>query len=242
MRTSILPVLGLLALTACSTKPGGQAAAGDSLSRNLELAPADTSQPLNDRADNRTARSAEPRAATGSAVLPAGTIIRASMRESINSRHDQAGKTVTARVAADVTDTRGQVVIPAGSVLDLTVTELRPATSKSQADGRLALRVNSITTDGRVYPVSAEVRSLRHQLRGRGVTAGEAEKVGAGTAIGAVLGRVIGGNSKGAIIGGVVGAAGGTAVAVQTASRDVVVPVGTPVTVVLTGQLAVGTS
>jgi hypothetical protein len=90
-----------------------------------------------------------------------------------------------------------------------------------------------------MYPVSAEVTGLHHQLRGRGVTAGEVEKVGAGTAIGAVLGRVLGGNSRGAIIGGAVGAAGGTAVAVQTASRDVVVPAGAPVTIRLTGALVV---
>jgi hypothetical protein len=67
------------------------------------------------------------------------------------------------------------------------------------------------------------------------------EKVGGGTAIGAVLGRVLGGNSKGAVIGGAVGAAGGTAVAIQTASRDVIVPVGTTVTIDLTGALVVGT-
>jgi hypothetical protein len=74
------------------------------------------------------------------------------------------------------------------------------------------------------------------------VSAGEVEKVGVGTAVGAVLGRVLGGNGKGAVIGGAVGAAGGTAVAVQTASRDVVVPAGTPVTIALTGPLPVSAS
>jgi hypothetical protein len=163
------------------------------------------------------------------------------MRESINSRHDKVGKTITARVASDVTDARGDVVIPTGSTVEMTVTDLAPATSKSQADGRLAVRLNSVTINGRVYPISAEVRSLPHRLRGRGVTAGEAEKVGGGTVIGAVLGRVLGGNAKGAVIGGAVGAAGGTAVAIQTASRDVVVPVGTTVTIGLTGALVVST-
>ena len=93
----------------------------------------------------------------------------------VHSRHDHAGETVTASVAADVRDTAGRVVLPAGSTVEMTITELRPATSRSQADGRLALRVNTF---------------------------------------------------KGAVIGGAVGAAGGAAVAVQTASRDVVVPAG----------------
>ena len=80
---------------------------------------------------------------------------------------------------------------------------------------------------------------MSHTLKGRGVTAGEVEKVAVGTAVGAVAGRVIGGNTKGAIIGGAVGAAGGTVVAIQTASRDVVVGAGTPVAITLTGPLTV---
>jgi hypothetical protein len=239
MRATSSLVFALLSVVACGGKRGPQVASEDSVSRDLQLAPADSQHPLNDRpsAARREHRGVAPLAASGS--LAAGTSIRATMRESINSRHDKAGKTVTARVASDVTDARGDVVIPAGSTVEMTVTDLAPATSKSQADGRLAVRVNSVTINGRVYPVSAEVQSLPHELRGRGVTAGEVEKVGGGTAIGAVLGRVLGGNSKGAVIGGAVGAAGGTAVAIQTASRDVIVPVGTTVTIDLTGALVV---
>jgi hypothetical protein len=70
------------------------------------------------------------------------------------------------------------------------------------------------------------VTSVPHTLKGRGVTAGEAEKVGVGTVVGAVAGRVIGGKATGAVVGGAVGAAGGTVVAIQTASRDVVVSAG----------------
>ena len=91
----------------------------------------------------------------------------------------------------------------------------------------------------RSYPLTGEITSLSHPLKGRGVTAGEVEKVAVGPAIGAVAGRVIGGNSKGTIIGGAIGAAGGTVVAVHTASRDVVVSAGTPVGITLTGALKV---
>jgi hypothetical protein len=58
-----------------------------------------------------------------------------------------------------------------------------------------------------------------------------------GTAIGAIGGRLIGGNAKGAVIGGIVGAGAGTAVAVQTASRDVIVRPGTSVKITLRGTL-----
>jgi uncharacterized membrane protein len=81
--------------------------------------------------------------------------------------------------------------------------------------------------------VRADVGPVPHELRGRGVTAGEVEKVGAGAAAGAVIGGVVSGKTMGAVIGGVIGAAGGTVGAAQTASRDVVVTPGTLLPLVL---------
>jgi hypothetical protein len=78
---------------------------------------------------------------------------------------------------------------------------------------------------------------VEHTLQGRGVTAGDAAKVGAGAAVGAIAGRVLSGNKKGAIIGGVVGAAVGTGVAMETADRDVVVPAGAKIVLKLTTAL-----
>ena len=132
-----------------------------------------------------------------------------------------------ARVAGDVTDPSGATVIPAGSKVQFTITRLEPAKSRSASDGKLSLRVDAITLDGRPIPVNATVKPMPHELRGRGVTAGEAEKVGVGAAAGAVAGQVISGKTRGAVVGGVVGAAGGAVVAAQTASRDVVVHSGT---------------
>jgi len=243
MRSTGWLFVAVVVLGACSGEHKTPLTSADSGARDLRLAPTDSSAPLNDNPTSprrSDARGLGSLPASGS--LGPGTSIPAIMRETIHSRHDKAGETVTARVVADVRDGGGRVVIPAGSTVEMTITELRPATSRSQADGRLALRVNALMISGRMYPVSAEVTRIHHQLRGRGVSAGEVEKVGVGTAVGAVLGRVLGGNGKGAVIGGAVGAAGGTAVAVQTASRDVVVPAGTPVTIALTGPLSVSAS
>ncbi len=171
--------------------------------------------------------------------LASGATIDATTRSTITSRSTKPGETVITTVDADVTDASGRVVIPAGSTVELTVTSITPARNRSQADGTLTLAVTGVTVRGRQYPIAAEVTSVAHDLKGRGVTAGEVEKVAAGTAIGAVAGRVIGGNTKGAIIGGAVGAAGGTVVAIQTASRDVVVSAGTPVLITLTSPLEV---
>jgi hypothetical protein len=133
----------------------------------------------------------------------------------------------------------GRVVIPAGSTVELVITEISPAKSKSAQDGTLTLRVADVTVAGKSYPLDAEVTSVSHTLKGRGVTAGEVEKTAAGAAIGAVAGRVIGGNAKGTIIGAVVGGAGGAVVANETASRDVVVNAGSPIELTLTSPLTV---
>ena len=130
----------------------------------------------------------------------------------------------------------GKTLIAAGAPVHFTVTRLSPARSKS-AQGRLRLQVEGVGVGGEIRKISADVQPVPHELRGRGVTAGDAAKVGVGAAGGAVLGKVIGKDTKGAVIGGVIGAAGGAVVASQTATRDVVVKAKTPVVFVLTQPL-----
>jgi len=241
-----LTLLSLAALAACSGGAKSNSASADSLSRDLNRPASEATNQLNDRPVARVAHAApkpkpKPRpkapAAPSPLALAAGTFIDAAMSDSINSRHDKPGKTVDARVAHDVKDQAGRVVIPAGSVVKLTVTALAPAENKSSKDGKLDFAVNTVTVNGRVYALDAEVDPVEHVLKGRGVTGGDVAKVGAGTAIGAIGGRLIGGNTKGAVIGGLVGAGAGTAVAVQTADRDVVVRPGTAVRITLRGTL-----
>jgi len=248
MTRTYLATLSLAVLAACSGGGKSSSASADSLSRDLSRPQPEAGNALNDRpaaavtkapakASASKPRPAATPAAPSPRTLAAGTLIEAAISDSINSRHDKPGKTVTAAVARDVKDHAGRVVIPAGSVVTLTVTDLAPAKSKSAADGKLALHATSVNVKGRTYALDADVDPVAHELKGRGVTAGEAEKVGVGTAIGAIGGRIIGGNTKGAVIGGIVGAGAGTAVAVQTASRDVVVRPGTPVKITLRGTL-----
>jgi outer membrane biosynthesis protein TonB len=169
-------------------------------------------------------------------TLPIGTEIHAALDDSISSRTDTAGRSITAQVTQSVTGSGGKVLIPAGSTVRFTVARLSSAKSKS-SQGRFALSLEGIEVRGQLQKVEADVRPVPRELRGRKVTGSDAAKVGAGAAGGAVLGRVIGGNTKGAVIGGVVGAAGGAVVANQTATRDVVVKAKTPVTFVLTAPL-----
>ena len=263
--------LAALAVLACSKSPQVGAGNADSLKRDLELAPVAANQPLNDAAKPSPAAPSAPEAPAprpkekalpaarrsprpspsaapapgplpvAELTLPIGTGIEATLQDSISSRRNKVGDIVEARVARDITDPAGRVVIPSGARVPLTITELAPAKGKGAADGKLAFQASTVTINGQAYTLTAQVQPVHHELRGRGISAGEAEKVGAGTAIGAIAGRIIGGNATGAVVGGVVGAAGGTAVAVETASRDVVVGAGTTADLTLTAPLVVKT-
>jgi hypothetical protein len=143
----------------------------------------------------------------------------------ITSKVNKAGEQFTARISENITSADGRVVIPAGSEVVLTIAEIKPAPNKGAKDGTLVLRATSVTVKGETRPIDAEVTSVEHVLKGRGVGTGEAAKVGGGAAAGAIIGKVIGGKA-GAVAGAVTGAAAGAAVAVETADRDVVIPEG----------------
>jgi hypothetical protein len=166
-------------------------------------------------------------------ALPVGTQIRAILDDSITSLRNSVGQRVSAVVSGDLRAADGLAVLPSGSVVHLTIDRLAPARTRSAKDGELVLRADSIVAGGHAYPIDAALQAIPHELRGRGVTAGEVEKVGAGAAAGAVVGGVVTGKTKGAVVGGAVGAVGGAVVAAQTASRDVVVAPRTLITLVL---------
>ncbi len=245
-----------LALLAGCGGGGGDRAAADSLSRDLQLRPADSSAPLNDS----PGVAAEPAAAPAPApkpvakpkpkprpapapapaprLLAAGTVVATSIDGEIHSRVNKAGEIVTATVAADVTDASGRVVIPAGAKVTITITEIRESENKGDKTGKLTLTPTEVAFGGQTYSIQASAQALDRHLVDRKTNAGDIAKVGAGTAAGAVVGRVIGGNTKGAVIGGIIGGAIGTQRAVETQDRDVVVPVGSRVELTLQGEFS----
>ena len=250
MSRTMIAALTLVAVAACGGGDRGDTATADSLSRDLQLAPVDTTAALNDR-PNASAPSAAPRTpartnrpATPAAqtrpsapaaprALAAGTTIMASTNAEIRSHKNKVGDTVTATVASDVKDNSGRVVIPAGSEVVLEVTAIKESENKSDKTGTLTLQPTAVSINGRSYPLSATIEGVNTELRGRGTNAGDIAKPAAGAAVGAVVGRVLGGSTKGAIIGGVLGGAVGAQRAVETKDRDVVLPQGTSVTLSL---------
>lgn len=156
----------------------------------------------------------------------------------INSRTAKPGDVFTATVVADVQDAAGRVVIPAGSLVSGSITDVKSAPNPS-SPGTLTLAVNSVAVNGRSYPINASIDSLATQRSGRPISGSDAVKVGVGAAAGAIVGQIIGKNSKGTIIGAVVGAAAGGAYAAATKDGDISLPAGTHVLVTLTQRLNV---
>ncbi|MFL5530828.1 MAG: hypothetical protein ACJ8BC_02470 [Gemmatimonadales bacterium] len=264
MLRTMIATLTLAALAACGRGDREQTATADSLSRDLQLAPVDTTAELNDRptastsspapaprtpskpARPSTSSSSNPTATASrpttpaptpstptSSSLAAGTSLTAATTAEIRSNKNKVGDTVMAKIAIDVKDNSGRVVIPAGSEVALKVTAIKESENKSDTTGTLTLQPTSVTINGQSYPIAARIDHVGSKLEGRKTGAGDIAKVGGGAAAGAILGRVIGGSAKGAIIGGVIGGAVGTQRAVETKDRDVVVPAGTSVTLVL---------
>ncbi|MGZ8391467.1 MAG: hypothetical protein ACXWWK_01355 [Gemmatimonadales bacterium] len=244
----MIAALTLVAVAACGGGDRGDTATADSLSRDLQLAPVDTSAELNDR-PTASAPAAEPRyrrpgtpsqprtntpaPAPAPRALAAGTTITASTNAELRSHKNKVGDTITASVASDIKDNSGRVVIPAGSEIVLKVTAIKESENKSDKTGTLTLQPTAVSMNGRSYPISATIEGVSTELQGRGTNAGDIAKPAAGAAVGAVVGRVIGGSTTGAIIGGVLGGAVGAQRAVETKDRDVVLPQGTTVTLSL---------
>jgi len=90
-------------------------------------------------------------------TLVVGTLIEATIQDSLSWRRTKPGATLMATVSADVKNAHHWVVIPAGSPVGLRIAQWRPATHKSQPDAKMALDVTSVTVWGQVYPLSGTV-------------------------------------------------------------------------------------
>ena len=248
-RLAIIATIGAFGLSAC--QKGQDQAQADTTARDLTLAPTESTTAMRDvpAAPPRTPPPATrppaarppappppPRPATR--TLSAGARFDVAANDTISSRTSKVGETFTAHVVEAVKNAAGQVVIPAGATINGKITEVKPAPNP-RTPGTLTLEVTSVTVGGKTYAIDAHVDSLETIHKGRGVTSGDAAKVGAGAAAGAILGRVIGGNSKGTVIGGIVGAAAGAGVASTTKDSDIVLPAGAHIIVRLTKDLTV---
>jgi len=112
----------------------------------------------------------------------------------------------------------GVVLVPRGAPVQMSAVNVRRA-GRFRGRDRINLKVDSITFNGRTYPIVSTVAESRGRRRGRRVLGG----AGIGAGAGALVGGLVGGGA-GLAAGALVGGGGGTAVAASTGKRRLTIP------------------
>ena len=156
---------------------------------------------------------------SGGAVgtIDAGTTLSLTPTATVCTNTNKVGDKITATTQNAVTGSNG-AVIPAGSTVTLTVTNLKRSENANDPIV-MEFAVNSVSFGGKTYPldasVDAPVTRVRNQPKSK-----DAQKVAIGAGIGAIAGQILGKNTKSTVIGGAVGAAAGAAAAAATANYE----------------------
>ncbi|MBI3951103.1 MAG: hypothetical protein HY314_11695 [Acidobacteria bacterium] len=150
--------------------------------------------------------------ASRSIIIPAGTVIRGSLLESLSTEATRTGQSFSLRVPSPVV-IDGVTVVPAGSRIIGTVAESRRS-GRVKGRARMVLSFRKLETSSGEYSIAA-----RHAVRvAPGTKKRDAAIIGAGAGIGAAIGAVAGGK-KGAVIGAATGGGAGTGVVLATRGK-----------------------
>jgi hypothetical protein len=198
-----------------------------------------TTTPSGNTATRNPGAAANPGAAGGGSVgmIPAGAELHATSNSRVCTNSNAVGDHVTATVANAVSGSNG-AVIPAGATVNLTVTRLKRS-ENSNDPIVMEFAVNSVTFNGKTYPIDAVVASATVDRVKDQPQSKDIQKVAIGAAAGAIAGKILGKSTKGAIIGGAAGAAAGAAAASATANYQGCVPSGGSIVVRLTSAATV---
>ena len=164
--------------------------------------------------------SAQPVLSPGAGERPytvaVGTQLDVRLQTPLTSHTARAEDRFEATTLLDFTQGK-DVVIPAGSVARGFVSSVRAA-GKVDRTGSLTLSFDELAVDGHVVRLRASVvKALDPKV------SDDVQRIGAGAAVGAVIGAILGGG-KGALVGVLIGGGGTMA---STEGSDVDLPVGT---------------
>jgi hypothetical protein len=162
-------------------------------------------------------RSTSEPTSTSRSTIPVGQEIDVRLQAELTSDTAQVEDRFEATTVVDLY--RGNdVLIPAGSTMRGIVSSVNRA-SRTDRKGSLTVAFDQVTVNGRSYPLRGTVTQA---LESEGMK-GEIGRIGAGSAVGAIIGGILGGG-KGALLGVLIGG-GGTIAA--TEGKDVHLPPGT---------------
>jgi hypothetical protein len=170
-------------------------------------------------------------------TIPAGTLLRVRLENSVGSDVSRVEDPVRASLVNPVI-VGGRTVLPAGSAVIGSVTQARRS-GKVKGRAQLAMRFHAITPAGDDERYRISTRSWSRTARA--TKAKDAAKIGIPAAGGAIIGGLVGGK-KGAGIGAAAGGGAGTAVVLSTRGEEVRVGRGGVVAVRLSAPLTVRVS
>lgn len=151
-------------------------------------------------------------------TLAAGTMVDVRVGETLSTAHNYTGDTFRASLQTPII-LDGFIIADRGSkVLGRILNAQKPGRVQGAADLSLALTELN-TTDGQQIQINTD----SYDRRGAPNTRSEAEKIGGGAALGAIIGA-IGGGGKGAAIGAGVGGAAGTGAVLLSHGNPATVP------------------
>lgn len=150
--------------------------------------------------------------------IPAGTTLTVRLRESIDTSRQAAGDTFSATIDVPLI-IDGFVILEKGANVRGRITELERA-GRVKGRAAVALELTQVhTSDGQ----QVAIRTAAYRNEAQSGAKGDVAKVGAASAIGAIIGAIAGGG-KGAAIGAGVGGAAGAGGVLATKGSDVRLP------------------
>lgn len=182
-------------------------------------------------------------------MVPAGSEIRVSLTAPLDSANAVTGQMVTMTLNTDYYY-NNKLIIPSGSTVYGTVIEASKA-KHAGLNGKLLVRFNKVLTpQGIQMPISAVIKTDDMSGRLVGGTKTDVAKeytkdIAVGSAVGALSGLVFGSLAsgdklgRGVALGTAVGAGGGLAKSAWDMGKDIEIPAGASLDIVLTQPMTV---
>lgn len=174
-------------------------------------------------------------------TVPTGTTFAIRLEDTLGTDRNRSGDPFEATLTDPIVSVDGTVLIPTGATVRGRVT----AAEVSNRVGETAvikLAFESVSFEGRSYPLRASVVEANPERRSRRSTGEQAARIAAGTAAGALLGQILGKDTESTLKGAAIGAAAGTAIAMGTADVDAVLPSGSRMVIRLDAPVEVRTT
>lgn len=165
-------------------------------------------------------------------TIPSGTTLAVRLVDALDSEKNQPGETFHATLNSPLA-VEGEVAIPAGYDVEGHVVEVKSA-GKFAGQSVLVLQLDRISVAGKSYSIQTDQYKREGSSRGKNT----AEKVGAGAAIGGIIGAIAGGG-KGAAIGAAAGGGLGGGVQAATKGQQIKLPSETVLNFTLQNSLTV---